>query len=180
MKITRNEIEQVTEHVPEQVVDLMGHEGSKGLAITWRFFGESGDYLAISEVIAMLLGRNWVTNGSNRLKIIPQKSRDIFVTFMGHIGQISDIYWTYNKNAKSVSKGNIMNFKYKKPQINADERRLISSVHRKGCKESKAMKQESLRPLRSLRLNVFFAPAPERAPPAPPVHLRLSRAGGMN
>jgi hypothetical protein len=75
MKITRNEIEQVTEHVPEQVVDLMGQEGSKGMAITWRFFGESYDYLAISEVIAVLLGRNWVTNGSNRLKIIPQKNR---------------------------------------------------------------------------------------------------------
>ena len=54
MKITQNETEQVT----EQVVDLMGQEGS------WRFFCESGDYLARSEVIAMLLGRNWVTNGS--------------------------------------------------------------------------------------------------------------------
>lgn len=37
MKITRNEIEQVTEHV----VDLMEREGSKGMAITWRLFGDS-------------------------------------------------------------------------------------------------------------------------------------------
>jgi len=37
----------------------------------------------------------------------------------------------------------------------------------------------SLRPLRSLRLNVFSAPAHERAQPAPAVHPRSSRAGGM-
>ncbi|VVB52191.1 Uncharacterised protein [uncultured archaeon] len=43
-------------------------------------------------------------------------------------------------------------------------------------KERKAIQQESLRPLRSLRLNIFFAPAPERAQPA--VHLRTSRAEG--
>lgn len=46
------------------------------------------------------------------------------------------------------------------------------------CKERKVMQQESLRPLRSLRLKVFFAPAHERAPPVPAVHLRSSRAGG--
>lgn len=83
---------------------------SNKLTIIWQLFGDSGDYLAISELSARLLGHNWVRNGSNRLKIIPQKSRDIFVTFMGHIGQISDIYRTYNKNAKSVSKGNINEF----------------------------------------------------------------------
>ncbi|HLB69407.1 MAG TPA: hypothetical protein VJJ51_00015 [Candidatus Methanoperedens sp.] len=33
----------------------------------------------------------------------------------------------------------------KKPQMNADERRLISSVHSKGRKERKAMQQETLR-----------------------------------
>ena len=74
----------------------------------------------------------------------------------------------------------------KKPQINADERRYVSvtyfikTTHRKGRKERKAMQQESLRPLRSLRLNVFSAPAHERAPPqpAPAVHSRSSRAGG--
>ncbi len=87
----------------------------------------------------------------------------------------------------------------KKPQMNADERRyvpvtyLIKTTHRKvshelwfidhdemsfipGRKERKAMKQESLRPLRSLRLNIFFIPAHGRAPPA--VHSRSSRAGG--
>jgi len=50
------------------------------------------------------------------------------------------------------------------------------TTHRKGRKERKAAQQESLRPLRSLRLNVFYAPAHERAPPVPA--LRLSRAGG--
>ncbi|MBU4076592.1 MAG: hypothetical protein KKI06_07785 [Euryarchaeota archaeon] len=38
--------------------------------------------------------------------------------------------------------------------------------------------QESLCPLRSLWLNVFSAPAPERAPPALAVHPRSSCAGG--
>jgi len=88
MKITRNEIEQVTEHVPEQVVDLMGYEG-KGVAITWRFFGESGDYLAISEVIAKLLGRNWVTNGPYFASIFNKKILPHFQrTWMTRIGQI--------------------------------------------------------------------------------------------
>jgi len=72
----------------------------------------------------------------------------------------------------------------KKPQINADERRYFpasefsKTTHRKGRKEHKAAQQESLRPLRSLWLNAFFAPAHERAPPSPAVHSRLSRAGG--
>ena len=52
------------------------------------------------------------------------------------------------------------------------------NIHHKGRKERKAVLQESLRPLRSLRLNVFSTPAHERAPPAPSVHPRLSRAGG--
>ncbi len=70
----------------------------------------------------------------------------------------------------------------KKPQINADERRYIpvtyfvKTTHRKGRKERKAAQQESLRPLRSLRLNASSAPAHGRAPPA--VHSRTSRAGG--
>jgi hypothetical protein len=70
----------------------------------------------------------------------------------------------------------------KKPQMNADERRylpvtyFIKTTHRKGRRERKAMQQESLRPLRSLRLNASSAPAHERAPPA--VHMRTSRAGG--
>lgn len=38
---------------------------SNKLAIIWRLFGDSGDYLAILEVIAVLLGHNWVTIGSN-------------------------------------------------------------------------------------------------------------------
>ncbi len=68
----------------------------------------------------------------------------------------------------------------KKPRMNADERRYIpitdfgKTIHRKGRKEHKAMQQESLRPLRSLRLSLFSTSA--RAPPA--VHMRLSRAGG--
>jgi len=70
--------------------------------------------------------------------------------------------------------------------MNADERRYVHAagfgkiIHRKGRKERKAMQQESLRPLRSLRLNVFFAPAHERAPHGMSpfaVHPRLSRAG---
>ena len=51
-------------------------------------------------------------------------------------------------------------------------------IHRKGHKEREAVQHESLRPLRSLRLNAFFSPAHERTPPAPAVHPRLSRAGG--
>jgi len=43
---------------------------SNKLTITWRLFGESADYLAISELSARLLGHNWVRNGSNRLKIM--------------------------------------------------------------------------------------------------------------
>lgn len=46
------------------------------------------------------------------------------------------------------------------------------TTHRKGCKERKAAQQESLRPLHSLRFNVFFAPL------QPAVHSRSSRAGG--
>lgn len=53
-----------------------------------------------------------------------------------------------------------------------------SLIHRKGRKERKAMQQEFLYPLRSLRLNASSVPAHERAPPAPAVHLRTSRAGG--
>jgi hypothetical protein len=70
----------------------------------------------------------------------------------------------------------------KKPQMNADERRyvpvtyLIKTTHRRGRKERKAAQQEPLRPLRSLRLNVFSTPAHGRAPPA--LHPRSSRAGG--
>ena len=65
-----------------------------------------------------------------------------------------------------------------------DERRYVHAagfgkrIHRKGRKERKAAQQESLCPLCSLWLNVFSAPAPERAPPAPAVHPRLSCAGG--
>ncbi len=72
----------------------------------------------------------------------------------------------------------------KKPQMKAYERKYIpvtyfvKTTHRKGRKERKAMQHESLRPLRSLRLNVFSAPAHGRAPPAPAVHSRTSRAGG--
>ncbi|NJD77926.1 MAG: hypothetical protein FIB08_12670 [Candidatus Methanoperedens sp.] len=69
-----------------------------------------------------------------------------------------------------------------KPQMNADERRyflasdFIKIIHRKERKERKAMRPESLRPLRSLRLNVFSTPAHGCAPPA--LCPRLSRAGG--
>jgi len=35
---------------------------SNKLAITWRLFGDSGDYLAILEVICVLLGHNRVTD----------------------------------------------------------------------------------------------------------------------
>ncbi len=50
-----------------------------------------------------------------------------------------------------------------------------SAIHRKGRKERKAMQQESLC---SPWLKASSAPAPERAPPVPAVHLRSSRAGG--
>ncbi len=56
---------------------------------------------------------------------------------------------------------------------------LIKATHRKRTQRAKAVPQESPHPLRSLWLNVFSAPAHERALPAPAVHLRLSR-GGMS
>ncbi len=76
-----------------------------------------------------------------------------------------------------------MNDKNKKPQIKAPIVTLLKSDNlHANCMQIalKAMQQESLRPLRSLRLNAFFAPAHGRAPPqpAPAVHLRTSRAGG--
>ncbi|MDP3103840.1 MAG: hypothetical protein Q8M95_04450 [Candidatus Methanoperedens sp.] len=65
-----------------------------------------------------------------------------------------------------------------------DERRYVHAlgfgeiIHRKGRKERKAMQQESLRPLRSLRLNVFSTPAHEHTPqPALAGYLLLGRAG---
>jgi hypothetical protein len=110
------------------------------------------------------------------------------------------------------SKEALMNSKYKKPQINADERRYFQrtvfgkTTHRKGRKERKAAQQESLlscvpkirydinnelrrtetnsgysefvRVRISSLLSLLFAPAHERAPPAPAVHPRSSRAGG--
>jgi len=100
----------------------------------------------------------------------------------GHLSDISDIFRTFightTKAQNLSSKETLMNFKYKKPQMNTDKRRLITSVHRKGSKEREAIQNESLCPSRSLRLNVFSAPAHGRAPPSPAVHLRLSRAGG--
>ncbi len=54
-----------------------------------------------------------------------------------------------------------------------------SLIHQKVRNERKAIQQEPLCPLCSLRLNTFSAPAHERAPQfAPAVHLRTSRAGG--
>jgi|GEM_PF-5691457 len=83
-----------------------------------------------------------------------------------------------------------MNRRYKEPQMNADERRYFpvtdfsKITHRKGRKERKAVQQEPLRPLRSLRLDVSLAQAHERAPPQPAltVRLRLSHTerGGIN
>jgi len=66
----------------------------------------------------------------------------------------------------------IMVQKYKKPQMNADERRYVHAAgfgkktHRKVRKERKAAQQESLCPLYSPWLNASSAPAHERAPPA--------------
>ncbi len=83
----------------------------------------------------------------------------------------SSVQSVFYRNSAIINEDN-------KPQINADERRYAPAsvfskiIHRK---ERKAMQQGSLR---SLRLNFFFAPTHERAPPAPAVHLRMSRAGG--
>lgn len=38
---------------------------SNKLAIIWRLLGDSGDYLAILEVIAVLLGHEWVIHSVN-------------------------------------------------------------------------------------------------------------------
>src|SRR3972149_8476551 len=74
-------------------------------------------------------------------------------------------------------------FREKEPQINADERRYIpitgfdEIIHRKGRKERKAAQQESLSPLRSLRLNAFSTPAHGRAP-LPALHSSGAGDGG--
>ncbi|MCX9075051.1 MAG: hypothetical protein OIN88_10410 [Candidatus Methanoperedens sp.] len=74
-------------------------------------------------------------------------------------------------------------FREKEPQINADERRYIpitgfdEIIHRKGRKERKAAQQESLSPLRSLRLNAFSTPAHGRAP-QPALHSSGAGDGG--
>jgi len=93
---------------------------------------------------------------------------------------------TYNNEFNEKDKGYLSDIsdENSKPQMNADERRYVQAscfgkrIHRKGHKEREAVQHESLRPLRSLRLNAFFSPAHERTPPAPAVHPRLSRAGG--
>ena len=123
-----------------------------------------------------------------RLKEVGEMPTKRYGTRMTRIGRIfTDIFnprvsassaqSVFHRNPETIDDD-------KKPQINADERRYVSvtyfikTTHRKGRKERKAMQQESLRPLRSLRLNVFSALAHERAPPAPAVHSRSSRAGG--
>ena len=156
---------------------------SNKLAITWRLFGGSGDYLAIF--------RGFYGFG----------------TFMGHIVHISKPQESRHepdnratKVSNLLKKEIFVNPNNNKPQIhspppelsacyakgragNADERRYVhaarfgKTTHRKGRKERKAIQQESLRPLRSLRLNVFFIPAHERAP-QPVFHLRSSGVGG--
>ncbi|MCG2736129.1 MAG: hypothetical protein L6282_07010 [Candidatus Methanoperedenaceae archaeon] len=109
-------------------------------------------------------------------------------TRMTRIGRIfTDIFnpWVSASSAQSVFyRIPPIIYDDKKPQMNADERRYVHEagfgkrIHRKGRKERKAAHQESLCPLRSLWLNVFSAPAPERAPPALAVHPRSSCAGG--
>jgi hypothetical protein len=138
----------------------------------------------------------------------------------GHLSDISDIFRTFIGHTTKVqnlsSKEALMNSKYKKPQINADERRYVhvtefdGAIHRKGRKERKAAQHEPfLSCVTKIRyginnelgrtdtnsghsefvrvrissllisvLRLLFAPAPERAQPAPAVHSRSSRAGG--
>ena len=106
-------------------------------------------------------------------------------TRMTRIGRIfTDIFdpCASASSAQSVFYRNVAPINHDKPQMNADECRCIpvselsKIIHRKGRKERKARRHESLRPLRSLRLNAFSTLAHGRAPPA--VHLRTSRAGG--
>lgn len=89
----------------------------------------------------MLLGHNWVANGSFLER---QESYNSAIRVSDYTSQESGRKWVI--------------------------------IHRKGRKERKAVQQESLHPLRSFLLNVFSAPAHERAPPA--VHPRSGRAGG--
>jgi len=106
-------------------------------------------------------------------------------TRMTRIGRIfTDIFnpWVSASSAQSVSyRIPPIIYDDKKPQMNADERRYVQAadfgeiIHRK---ERKAAQQEPLCSLCPLWLNVFSAQAHERAPPAPAVHLRLSRVGG--
>ncbi len=141
---------------------------SNKLAIIWRLLGDSGDYLAILEIEEMPTKRY-----GTRMTWIGRIFTDIFNPCVS----ASSVQSVFYRNPATIDDD-------KKPQMNADERRYVpitgfgEIIHRKGRKERKAIQQESLRPLRSLRLNVFSAPVHERAPPAPAVHLRLSRAGG--
>ena len=120
---------------------------------------------------------------------------DIFRTFMGHL-----FTYIFNPCASASSAQSVFYPMDNKPQRSQRTQRKASilcalcvlcgrmilpttkdfdkTTHRKGRKEREAMQQESLRPLRSLRLNVFSTPAPERAPPSPAVHLRTNRARG--
>ncbi|MBU4076587.1 MAG: hypothetical protein KKI06_07760 [Euryarchaeota archaeon] len=118
---------------------------------------------------------------TNEVGDIPTKRHGTQMTRIGRIStdilnprvSASSVQSVFHRNHATIDDD-------KKPQMNADERRLISSVHRKGRKERKSRQQESLCPLCSLWLNASSAPAHERAPsqPSPAVHLRSSRAGG--
>ncbi len=120
---------------------------------------------------------------------------DIFRTFMGHL-----FTYIFNPCASASSAQSVFYPMDNKPQRSQRTQREVSilcalcvlcgrmilptakdfdkNIHRKGRKERKAMQQESLCPLRSPWLNVYFAPAPERAPPELAVHPRSSGAGG--
>src|SRR3989304_7522484 len=82
---------------------------SNKLAITWRLFGDSGDYLAILEVIGVLLGHNRVTDTH-----YPCAS-------------VTSVQSVFYRTPPIIDDD-------KKPQINADERRSIALFHSEECK----------------------------------------------
>lgn len=107
----------------------------------------------------MLLGRNWVTNGSCLEEQLSYKS-DIGMNMAQERGRI----WTLSES-KWVCSRRIISQKSRNLHLNCTQ------IARK------SIQQESLRSLCPPWLSVFLTPAHERAPPAPAAHLWMSRVG---
>ncbi len=98
----------------------------------------------------MRVVHNWkpcsVYSGVEWLGKVPEQESEVTVVFQTGFTGLTGCVLSFNPVFLS---------RMKKPRINADERRLIAIIHRKGREERKAEEQKSLRPLRSLRLIEF-------------------------